>query len=283
MPQMAMLLPFSPVAVGDARAIRWPVADGYARGMNPPRIGIPLCLDDRGRWRDGSDYLYVDARYAEAIERAGGVPLHLPIQADAPALVAGLDGLLLPGGDDFPSDRPLPTNVQLDLAPARQVAFDGALLEAARGLGRPVLGICYGMQLLVRTAGGALEPHLPSSGEAVHEHRLPEADRHGVEVVPGTRLAAILGAGAKKVNSLHHQGVRAVGPGQRVAARAADGVIEAVEGEGDGSGSGSWEIGVQWHPEKMDDETSDRLFAAFIEACRGEASRSAGPGAPARA
>lgn len=230
--------------------------------MDRPRIGIPLCLDDRDRWRAGRDYVYIDHAYARAIDAAGGLAVHLPIQSDVQALIDGIDGLLLPGGDDFPSDRPLPEGVALDLAPDAQVAFDASLLAAARERGRPVLGLCYGMQLLAREAGGHLEPHLPSADGDFEAHRLVEDARHPISVRPETRLASILGARAHPVNSLHHQAVRETGAAHRVAATASDGVIEAIEA------SDRWEIGVQWHPEKMDDPTSTALFAAFVEEAR---------------
>jgi putative glutamine amidotransferase len=262
--------------------------------MQRPRIGIPLCLDDRERWRPGREYLYIDRRYAEAIAAAGGLPLHVPIQPDPEPVVAGLDGLMIPGGDDFPSERPLPPGVELDLVPDAQLRFDTALLEAARSAGLPVLGLCYGMQLLAWTAGGELEPHLPSARPGAErpfgapplpereppfaapplparerpfgEHRLPETEHHPIEVEPGGRLAEAIGAGAKRVNSLHHQAVRAPGPTHRVAARSQDGVIEAIELAG--AGETRWEIGVQWHPEKQPGAMSDALFGAFVAAAR---------------
>jgi len=88
--------------------------------MHRPRIGIPLSLDDRGRWRAERTYHYIDRSYADAIDRAGGVALHLPIQSDVAGLVDAIDGLLLPGGDDFPSDAPLAPEIEalLDLVPA---------------------------------------------------------------------------------------------------------------------------------------------------------------------
>ena len=130
--------------------------------MRRPRIGIPTCLDERGRWRPGRDYSYIDRLYADSIDEAGGLPIQLPIQSAPAEAVALLDGLLLPGGDDFPSDRALPDDVTLDLVPDTQITFDRALLAAATELRLPILGICYGMQLIAQARGGVLEPHLPS-------------------------------------------------------------------------------------------------------------------------
>ncbi len=238
--------------------------------MHRPRIGIPLCLDDRGRWRAGRDYLYIDHRYAQAIDRAGGLPIQLPIQSDPAALIATLDGLLLPGGDDFPSAAPLPDDVELDLVPAPQLAFDEALFDAAQHRGLPVLGICYGMQLMTVARGGVLDAHLPSQRPEAHEHRLPAEGRHAIEITEGSLLASILGAGATRVNSLHHQAVREPGADYHAVARGPDGVIEAIEAAPrptDPAGR-RWEIGVQWHPEKMHEPSSALLFEAFVEASR---------------
>ncbi|MBK7952470.1 MAG: gamma-glutamyl-gamma-aminobutyrate hydrolase family protein [Deltaproteobacteria bacterium] len=273
--------------------------------MHRPRIGIPLSLDDRGRWRAERTYHYIDQSYADAIDRAGGVALHLPIQSDVASLVASIDGLLLPGGDDFPSETPLAPEIEalLDLVPTAQVAFDRMLFEAARERGLPVLGICYGMQLMAITAGGKLDAHLPSQRPDAGPHKLAPDARHPVAIVPGSRLAAIAGADSMPVNSLHHQGVRAPGRGQRIAARSADGVIEAIESDAASSAAGAsagatasgespFLLGVQWHPEKQRDAFSERLFAAFIDAARRGArnrrdptrsqSRSASPGATSR-
>jgi putative glutamine amidotransferase len=252
--------------------------------MHPPRIGIPLSLDNQGRWREGRQYHYIDRRYADAVDRAGGQPLHLPIQSDAVSLVKGLDGLVLPGGDDFPSDRPLPPGVELDLVPADQLRFDMALYAAAQDRGIPILGICYGMQLMVQASGGQLEAHLPSHDPSLGEHRLPAAGRHTIDIDPESLLGTIFEAGTGNVNSLHHQAVRTPGPLFRVVARAEDGVVEAVEGvvevvEGvvevvEGvrgeklEMTSRWQVGVQWHPEKMHDDLSDRLFKSFVGACR---------------
>ncbi|MBY0400535.1 gamma-glutamyl-gamma-aminobutyrate hydrolase family protein, partial [Myxococcota bacterium] len=184
------------------------------------------------------------------------------------------------------SETPLTPEIEalLDLVPAPQLAFDRMLFEAACARGLPVLGICYGMQLMALAAGGKLDAHLPSQRPDAGPHKLAPDARHPVAIVPGTRLAAIAGSPSLPVNSLHHQGVRAPGRGQLIAARSADGVIEAIEAGGEPSAeavagnragqatseAAPFRLGVQWHPEKQRDAFSERLFEAFVEAARRE-------------
>ena len=232
----------------------------------PPRIAISLCLDDRGRWRPGRRYSYVDLAYASAVDAAGGLAVQLPIQQDTDALVSRIDGLLIPGGDDFPPPRPdaYPADAAFDPTAPEQLDFDLRILDCARQRGLPVLGVCYGMQLLAIRRGGALHYHLPTDLPDAQPHRLPEeSGRHALAIEPDSRLARILGEAAEPVNSLHHQAVSDPGPGARACARAPDGVIEATE-----SCDGSFELGVQWHPEKLSGSAGARLFEALVEACR---------------
>jgi len=231
-----------------------------------PLIGIPLCLDDRGRWRRSREYLYIDSAYARAVADAGGAVVHTPIQVEPEALAGRIDGLLVPGGDDLPPpDAARYADVGFDLAPEAQVEFDRCLLRAALERGIPVLCICYGMQLLAFELGGSLHYHVPRDVPRAEPHHLPEVEgRHALCVQPGTRLAHLLGAAPGPVNSHHHQAVADPGGRLRVAARAGDGLIEAIELDA----AAQFCLGVQWHPEKMQGTHRDALFSAFVAACR---------------
>src|SRR5215470_3984441 len=121
-----------------------------------PTVGIPLCVDAQGRWKRGRTYHYVDAAYARAVERAGGAAVYLPVQADPADLIQRVDALLVPGGDDLLPPRPYPPQVRFEPVPEVQLAFDRGLVGAALARGLPLLGICYGMQLLALALGGEL-------------------------------------------------------------------------------------------------------------------------------
>jgi putative glutamine amidotransferase len=237
--------------------ILWPVQ---------PLIGIPQCFDDRGRWRAGRETDYLDAAYARAVIAAGGAAVYVPIQACVEAVSDRLDGLLIPGGDDF-----LPTgtgfeSVPFAPVPAVKLDFDERLLAAVTARELPVLAICYGMQLLAICAGGTLHYDIATELPDAANHKLRDPDgRHAVSLIPETRLAKILGPDPGPVNSRHHQSIATPGAGLRVAARAEDGIIEAIEGEG-----GLFRVGVQWHPETLGGTHRDQLFGVFVAACRGD-------------
>ena len=193
--------------------------------------------------------------YLQAIERAGAVPVVLPpCVSDLEALISRLDGICLSGGPDLDPDAYGARERHVELGPTEPTldSFELALARAALERGIPLLGICRGSQALNVACGGTLHQHLPG-------HRQSEPGplpTHDVEVLAGTRLAALLGTGTMAVNSFHHQAVDRLGTGLRVAARASDGTIEAIEGAG-------FAIGVQWHAETLAD---GRLFEALVSA-----------------
>ena len=225
-----------------------------------------MCLDDRERWRAKREYLYLDEAYPRALTEAGAQPILLPVGSDAGAQVDQIDGLLLPGGDDFlpPEPGSYAETVRFDPVSPRQLDFDRALLVAALEKKIPILGICYGAQLMALHHGGALHYDLPSDRPESGDHQLPEeGGRHPVEIETRSRLGQILGRSEVEINSLHHQAIARVSEDFQVAAKAPDGVIEAIEAK-----SGVFQLGVQWHPEKMPGVAGRELFRALVLACK---------------
>jgi putative glutamine amidotransferase len=230
-----------------------------------PLIGIAPSFDVRGRWHPARECHFVDSAYAHAVASGGGIPVYLPNQEASSDLLDRIDGLLLPGGPDLAPDRPYPDAVQFDLVPARQLEFERRLLAGALARELPVLGICYGMQLLALHHGGALHFDIATDVPGAGAHQLPEPDgRHDVRIEAGSRLRDALGAAPGPVNSRHHQAVAEPGAGLRVCARSRDGLIEAIERE-----AGRFCMGVQWHPESLEGAHRDDLFGALVAACLG--------------
>ncbi|MAI80980.1 MAG: gamma-glutamyl-gamma-aminobutyrate hydrolase [Deltaproteobacteria bacterium] len=230
-----------------------------------PRIGMPLCLDDRDQWRPGRKYLYIDQAYSKAVIKAGGDPRLLAMDSDPRDQVNEVEGLILPGGDDFQPFEPhrYQKSVAFNPISEKQLKFDQAILDAAQSREIPILGICYGAQLMALHQGGSLHYHLPEDLPGSQDHQLPERDGvHSIEIKPQTRLSEIVKQGEIDVNSLHHQGIASPGEGFRICAQARDGVIEAIE-----SDNTPFQIGVQWHPERLLGPAGEGLLRALVSAC----------------
>lgn len=234
-----------------------------------PRIGIVGELVQR----DGGAALRLPLRYAEALARAGGLPqLVAPIPETVPALLEDLDGLFFSGADDFATE-PLglgPTHPQARPVPARKQEFDLALARSALAGDLPVLGVCYGLQLLALADGATLHQHLPDDRPGAREHRGGVV--HLVRPRAGTRLTEILGAQPLPVVSRHHQALARLGQRWRISAEDGQGLIEGAE-----RADHPFALGVQWHPElplpaEAGGERQDarrrheRLFRALVAA-----------------
>lgn len=218
--------------------------------MSAPRIGITGIT----RSVSGTDRTGVNAAYVRAVLRAGGVPLILsPLIGIGHngVILAGLDGLVLSGGEDVDpvhyGHAPHPDLGDVD--PQRD-AFELAIFRDARAYGLPVLAICRGIQLVNVAMGGTLWQDIPSERpDALRHAQVAQRDdrTHQVDLVAGSRLAEALGGTRCEVNSFHHQSIRDLAAGLVVTGRAPDGEIEGVESADDGP----WLLAVQWHPEEF--------------------------------
>jgi len=182
----------------------------------------------------------------------------LSVSADLDADMARIDGLVLTGGSDVAPERyghPELEPICESIDRARD-AMELRMLDLAEERELPVLGICRGLQVLNVHKGGTLIAHLPDRVEGGEAHQKEgESDRrHSIEVVSGTLLLKAAGDTVGEVNSAHHQAIDQLGPGLMVAARSADGVIEAIELAG--KMAAPYLLGVQWHPERMTDQDS---------------------------
>lgn len=233
-----------------------------------PKIGIPLGFEPS---HSNRRYERIERTYVEALNEAGALSFALPLQRAPEQLISEVDALLLPGGNDFApsqwyslaSGAPYPREA-FHLAPRELIEFQAALFAAALQAKKPVLGICFGMQLMALQSGGTLHYHLPSDLCQAQPHQLQDPDvYHRIQIESDSFLARALGHTETTVNSRHHQAIAQVGTDWKVAARSRDGVIEAMEHT-----AHPFCLGVQWHPENMHELHRRALFEKWVEATR---------------
>lgn len=240
-------------------------------------VGVIACR----REVEGHSAHAVTDKYLSALRAYGMAPVVLPVWQDAVDgdLLGHLDGLLLTGS--YSNVEPVrygaeraPENTRDDL---HRDAAALAWIPAAIARGLPLLGICRGFQELNVAYGGSLHQavqNVPGLGD----HREPDADyatryapAHDIDIVPGSRLAALHPELHSRVNSLHQQGIERLAENLVVEARAPDGLIEAVSV----AGATSFALAVQWHPEWQPQEHSlyHAIFQGFAAACREHSER----------
>ena len=236
-----------------------------------PRIGVPwrTSIEESHGRRRAYD------RYLRAVREAGGEPVEVSLSlppGEVNRLAESLDGFVLPGSpaDVEPRRFGGAAHAQNSTPDKRREHTDGGMLDHALVSGKPVLAICYGAQLLNVHQRGTLVQDIPSEMRDAMDHdggaRRSES-LHPIRIQSG-HLAELAGASSARVNSSHHQSVGKPGRGLRVAARAPDGVIEALEWT---AGPG-WALGVQWHPERMsNDPFAAALFRRLVKEAQGAA------------
>ncbi|HKW60972.1 MAG TPA: gamma-glutamyl-gamma-aminobutyrate hydrolase family protein [Candidatus Acidoferrum sp.] len=257
------------------------VTDTHQSPTQRPRIGIPWRTSQEEE-RNITNKLQ---HYFAAVQQADGEPVSISLKqppTQLAAQIADLDAFVLPGGpaDVNPALYHIPRHNKTHEPDINRENTDFAIVEHAFAAGKPLLAICYGCQSLNVCLGGTLYQDIPSQlhTDIVHSRDglAPEAKDplHPARIRPGAEIAQLAAAsGLEKgrgdfgvtINSSHHQSVRDLGRGLRVAAVAPDGVIEAIENEP----HKHWVIGVQWHPERMIGHTlSESLFRALVQATR---------------
>lgn len=230
--------------------------------MDRPRIGVTTSLNPTD---SGAREQRLDLNYVRAVERAGGLPLIVPMLATdeaAEAFAALLDGLVVTGGPAVTDGLVGELPDDIDETDPDRVASDVRVLRAFLDARRPTLGICYGMQLASALRGGTIYADVERQveGTAVHS-RGRGGTVHPARLVEGTRLRQIVGADEIEINTRHVQAVAEPGAGLVVSARAPDGTIEAVE-----SADGAF-VGLQFHPEAMEPPL-DAVFEDLVARAR---------------
>jgi len=247
------------------------------------KIGISACFfhpDPDRTVFTGKTLQYVEQSLAHWVQSQGALALVVPSpdgdtrrgDVTVEHYAELLDGLVLEGGSDmWPGsygEEPLRPEWSGDRVRDR---YEIALLRAFVARGKPVLGVCRGLQVLNVAYGGTLYQDLALQKPGPLFHRsaqLYDRNHHTIEFGAGTRLASLYpGQASAIVNSVHHQGIKDLAPGFVVEARAPDGVIEAFRRDGEG-----YVAGVQWHPEFHVGENAHLLdgaplLAEFMAAC----------------
>jgi putative glutamine amidotransferase len=224
-----------------------------------PVIGITAVSEpDPSNIKTGGE-IQLHWNYAQSIADAGGVPVLIPAQADPAEILPLLDGIMVPGGEDIDASN-WGENNHPSVKPVARARFEAekALLNLVEPE-MPILGICYGCQLINITRGGSLVQHLPEI-EGVSEHEGGVVQGYGL--MKDSQLSSFVGDDSIRGQSWHHQAIGKVGAGLRVVAHSEDNTIEAIE-----ACDRPWVIGVQWHPERSLGQAGNKqLFSEFVAA-----------------
>ncbi len=237
-------------------------------GVSRPRIGITMRLELE------TDRFYLSRHYGEAVEAAGGAPVHIsliPKRAYINAVLDDLDGILLPGSDSDVDPFRYGAEPHPNLGSVHPVKdeTDLLVLDEIERRRLPLFAICFGMQALNVSRGGTLIQDIPSQlPKAINHQQGVPRDRpsHAINFASPSLLASLAATDQVLTNSHHHQAVETVGRDLVATAWTSDGLIEAVED----TRPERFALGVQWHPELgwKEDLLSQALFARFIAATR---------------
>ena len=235
----------------------------HQKRMSTPRIGYTIRTRDREyfqKWR---------ITYWFALTMFGAEPVPLYPDADLDKLCPTLDGILLTGGGDvhpkfFGQEI---AGTQMDSVHVEADVLELAIARRAAASGKPLMGICRGIQVINVALGGSLHQHIEGHAQRTNSFGGPPT-QHQVQIAPGSLLARTLhNLPSILANTYHHQAVdeQNIAPGLQIVARAPDGIVEALE-----LPTHPFFLGVQWHPERMFELPTEHrnLFKALVQAAR---------------
>lgn len=227
------------------------------------------------RLESETNRFYLGRDYSEALEALGAAPFHIgliPEKDYIERILKNADGILLPGSDTDvdPLRFGAEPHPKLKRIIYEKEETDLLVLREAEKLKIPVLGICFGMQVLNVYRGGTLIQDIESeiSGCLKHEQGIPLArNSHTIDVEKESLLSSLTTGKKVTVNSHHHQAIDKIGKNLKATAWAKDGVVECIED----TEKDAFMLGVQWHPELSwkTDPLSKRIFETFINECVG--------------
>lgn len=238
------------------------------KSFERPLIGIS-CAWSEETWgyhiTDGGFY-YIDKDYAKAVHTFGGIPIMLPpiyedcvIEKEAIEILDALGGIIFAGGGHCSRFTHETLPILREQQPVRSF-FEEALIREAYYRDMPVMGFCRGHQMIAEIFGGTIDSSIIQNHKQKKPYNKP---CHSVILLENTKLNHIVGVHRWQVNSIHVQRVGRIPDGFRVAALSEDDSIEAIEAI-----DRTFFIGLQFHPEKLVDSKSMRLFEKFIDTAK---------------
>ncbi|HEY8540926.1 MAG TPA: gamma-glutamyl-gamma-aminobutyrate hydrolase family protein [Pseudothermotoga sp.] len=229
-----------------------------------PKIGITCSIDENS--------IKLNEAYYKALEKAGAIPLLIPIYEDSAIvneLAGSLDGVLFSGGVDIdPHHYGEEPKKSLGQITPKRDELEINLCQVFFMMKKPIFGICRGIQLINVALGGNLYQDIYTQRENVLKHSQDAPSyhpTHKVRLIQGSFIQKLFGKFEIAVNSFHHQAIKETAPILKPVAYSEDGIIEAVENVDENN----FILAVQWHPERMFEKYQEqmRLFEVFVEWC----------------
>ena len=244
------------ISSGERRfAVHWTKDMTKINNVHAPVIGISPAFDLATKLPDSKATHYLRREYTELLAEVGAIPLIINMDMPISAILSLCDGIVISGGEDLDCElygETLLPSIGAKYEPRIRSDWEYELIKSCDSVGMPILGICYGMQLLNAYYGGTLYQDISQEVPDAIDHRITTHDITFLDDFLGYKQGDV-----RPIASRHHQAVDELGEGFAITAQAPDGVIEAI--------ANGRHYGMQWHPES--DITGIHVYRAFVERC----------------